>query len=191
LDPSDFRHPSLNHVDHFDCKLRPRKKHQYKNLMLACAACNQCKHDKPTINPLDKSQRLLNCTVENEFPTHIAEAENGDWLPLTKEAKYHLASIGLSEECHRKKRAGRRNVVMQLLALCKTAIQYRVGNPAQLHQQLVQSVHNLLFHLDSFPPLVTKHGLMTAKAWLKQQGVDLDSLTSPADCAGVKETLPR
>src|SRR5437868_3115831 len=74
LDPSEFRHPSQNHVEHFNCKLHGRKRHLYANLMLACATCNQCKHAKPVVNPLDQDQRLLNCTEENEFPAQIVEA---------------------------------------------------------------------------------------------------------------------
>src|SRR5437899_167860 len=58
LDPDEFRHPSLNHVDHFNCKLHGRKRHQYTNLMLACGACNMSKRDKPVRNPLDHEQRL-------------------------------------------------------------------------------------------------------------------------------------
>ena len=90
LDPNEFRHPSLDQVDHFNCKLRERQRHQYKNLMLACAACNLSKHDKPIANPFDKEQRLLNCTEENEFPEHIIEMEDGQWEAVTKAGEYHL-----------------------------------------------------------------------------------------------------
>jgi len=84
LDPNEFRHPSQDQVDHFNCKLKERKRHQYKNLMLACATCNHCKHDKPTVNPFDKEQRLINCTEENEFPDHIWERDDGQWEAKTK-----------------------------------------------------------------------------------------------------------
>jgi len=173
LDPDDFRHPSLNHVDHFDCKLHGRKRHQYLNLMLACVACNMCKHDKPVKNPFDKEQRLLNCTLETEFPEHIVETEDGDWKPLTKAAEYHLASIGLREPCHKQKRAARRRIAEQVLRLCTTAVQYRTVNPAEVHDQMMGMMRVLLEELGKFPPLVTEEGVMTAAQWLERKGVDM------------------
>src|ERR1700722_15453991 len=61
LDPNEFRHPKQDQVDHFDCKLKERQRHQFKNLMLACGTCNFCKLNKPVHNPYDSEQRLLNC----------------------------------------------------------------------------------------------------------------------------------
>ncbi len=100
LDPDEFRHPSQNHVEHFDCKLKERKKHQFKNLMLACVTCNTCKHAKPVVNPLNSEQRFLNCTLENEFPEHIEEVPDGQWRAKTDAGNYHLESIGRQERCH-------------------------------------------------------------------------------------------
>jgi len=58
--------------------------------MLACAACNLNKHDKPVVNPYNGKQRLLNCTEENEFTGHICELENGKWEAKSDEGLYHL-----------------------------------------------------------------------------------------------------
>jgi len=173
LDPSDFRHPQQNHVDHFDCKLKERQRHQYKNLMLACVTCNSCKHDKPVINPLDQEQRLLNCTIENEFPEHIVEIEEGQWKPITKQGEYHLESIGLTESCHQRKRFARRINAEWLLRLCTTAIQYKTHNPAEVQSQLMNIVSSILALLDSFPPLVTQDGVVTVRKWLAANGVDI------------------
>lgn len=173
LDPDEFRHPSLNHVDHFDCKIRGRRRNQYANLMLACAACNQSKHDKPVANPLDQEQRLLNCTVENEFPKHISETEDGQWEPHSKEGEYHLAVIGLQERCHRAKRGARRKIAQQILDLCTQAVQYRSLNPEEIQRQILGTVRMLLEHLKAFPPLVTENGVQTVEEWLSAQGVDV------------------
>lgn len=179
LDPDDFRHPALNHVDHFNCKLRERKRHQYRNLMLACAACNQVKHDKPIVNPLDPRQRLLNCTEENEFPKHIREDDNGAWQHLSDEGEYHLTTIGLQEPCHTAKRRERRRNANQVLALLKQAVQYQSINPVSLHRTIMEMVHGILSLLDNFPPLVTEHGMISVRDWLKQNGVNADLLDRP------------
>jgi len=180
LDPSEFRHPSQTQVDHFNCKLKERKRHQYKNLMLACSACNLSKHDKPVTNPLDKQQRLLNCTEETEFPEHIVELDNGQWQSVTKAGEYHLVSIGLTENCHRQKRGARRTIANQILNLCTTAIQYQAANPAAVHDQVMETLRSLLSHLDNFPPLVTSDGVLNAKAWLALKGVDVNLLQTAA-----------
>ena len=181
LDPGEFRHPSQSQVDHFDCKLKERKRHQYKNLMLACAACNLSKHDKPVVNPFDKDQRLLNCTEENEFPAHIVETDDGQWEALTSAGKYHLESIGLRESCHKQKRAARMKVAIQIRGLCTTALQYRTLNPVEVHNQLMVTLRGLLGHLESFPPLVTPGGLASVGVWLQEQGVDARLLATLAD----------
>lgn len=178
LDPDDFRHPSLNHVDHFNCKLRGRKRHQYANLMLGCAACNQEKHDKPVRNPLKAEQRLLNCTNECEFPEHITETADGQWVARSEAGKYHLASIGLTEKCHMKKRAARREMAERILELCTTAIRYEAHNPAEMHEQVMQMVRCILKQLESFPPLVTDEGVVTVREWLRAKGVDTALLLS-------------
>jgi hypothetical protein len=185
LDPDEFRHPSLNQVDHFDCNLRGRKRHQYLNLMLACVACNLSKHDKPVRNPLDKEQRLLNCTIENEFPNHIVEKEDGQWEPLTKAGYYHLESIGLREQCHKQKRAARRRIAEQILELCTKAIQYKAVNPAEIHNQMMDTMRLLLEHLRNFPPLVTEDGVMAAMEWLKIRGVDTRALDGSQPAQGI------
>lgn len=172
LDPDDFRHPSLNHVEHFNCKVHGRRRHEYKNLMLACAACNQSKHDKPIVNPLDKRQRLLDCTKENEFPEHIRENSHGQWEPATPQGEYHLAVIGLQESCHRAKRAERRKMAHGLLNLLTQAIQYESHNPPALHNEVMSMVRDVLEMLDKFPPLVTDEGILTIREWLTKQGVD-------------------
>ncbi len=178
LDPSDFRHPSQTQVDHFNCKLRERVRHQYRNLMLACSACNHTKHDKPVVNPFDREQRLLNCTEENEFPEHIAETPDGQWHSKTPAAEYHLVSIGLQEGSHQAKRASRRQVAHQLLSLLKKAIQYQHFNPVALHGQIMQTASTLLAQLNSFPPLVTEQGILSVPDWLVSQGVDRSLITA-------------
>jgi hypothetical protein len=179
LDPDDFRHPSLTHVDHFDCKLHGRKRHQYKNLMLGCAACNMSKHDKPVVNPFDKRQRLLNCTEENEFPQHIRETEDGQWEPITPAAEYHLAAIGLRESCHKAKRAERRKMANRIFSLLTHAIRYESHNPAGLHNQVISTVRDILTLLDKFPPLITDNGVITIRDWLIAQGLDGKLLEAP------------
>ncbi len=177
LDPGDFRHPSLNHVDHFNCKLTGRKRHQYSNLMLGCAACNLEKHDKPVRNPLNAEQRLLNCTNECEFPEHITETEDGQWVARSPAGKYHLGCIGLSEKCHVQKRAARRQMAERILALCATAIRYQSINPAELHDQTMQMPRCILKQLNSFPPLVTEEGVLPVKEWLRRKGLNVDLLS--------------
>ena len=141
-----------------------------------CAACNLSKHDKLVTNPLDKEQRLLNCTEENEFPEHIVENANGQWEAKTKAGVYHLASIDLTEPCHQMKRRARRQIAEQIRGLCSQAIQYRACNPGRIHNQLVETIVALLEHLGNFPPLITAEGLMSAREWLKSNGVDVDIL---------------
>lgn len=176
LDPDEFRHPSLNHVEHFDCKLKGRARHQYKNLMLACAACNLSKHDKPVVNPLDKTQRLLNCTEETEFPQHIHENANGEWEGITPEGEYHLAVVGLQERCHIAKRHSRLQIAQRIHSLLKQAIQYQTQNPEAIHNEIMGTVRDLLGVLDKFPPLVTDQGVMTVREWLKTQGIKTELL---------------
>lgn len=173
LDPNEFRAPSQNHVDHFDPKLKGRKRHYYKNLMLACAACNMSKHDKPILNPLNKNQRMLNCTEENEFVEHIYETADGQWEALTPAGIYHLEAIELREDCHKKKRAARKVLVEEIEKLFKTAVHYKTHNPAELHNEMMDSIRKLLNQLANFPPLVTTNGVIPAQVWLKQQGVNL------------------
>lgn len=173
LDPSEFRHPSQSQVDHFNCKLRGRRRHQYINLMLACAACNLIKHDKPVVNPLAKAQRFLNCTEENEFLGHIVEMEDGQWEPATEAGYYHLESIGLRENCHKQKRQARKRIAKQVLGLCTMALQYRTANTEEVHRQMMDTLRSLLDHLGNFPPLVTKDGIIGAKDWLKSNGMDV------------------
>lgn len=172
LDPGDFRHVNQSHVEHFNCRLKEREKNRYGNLMLACATCNLCKHDKPVINSFDAEQRLLNCTIETEFPEHIVEMPDGQWFPLTKAGEYHLASIGLKEDCHRRKRFARRSMAEQVLALCTTAIQYKSANPEELHNRVMEAIRATLSTLDAFPPLITENGVMTVRKWLESRGVD-------------------
>jgi len=173
LDPNDFRHPSQDHVDHFDCKLPERKRHQYRNLMLACATCNQCKHDKPVVNAYSAKQRLLNCTEESEFSVHIVEGDDGQWTEVTEAGKYHLASIGLKEECHRKKRAERRRLAQTILNLCSTAISYKSQNPVATHNALIDTIKVILAHLDNFPPLILGSEVLSVREWLTRNGVTL------------------
>lgn len=176
LDPDEFRHPSLNHVEHFNCKLKERARHQYRNLMLACAACNQTKHDKPVVNPLDKKQRLLNCTEENEFPEHIRENAQGEWEALTPAGEYHLTAVGLQERCHTAKRHERQKIARRILSLLKQAIQYQTQNPEAIHNEIMGTVRDMLGVLDKFPPLVTEQGVMTVRDWLKTQGIKTEIL---------------
>ena len=178
LDPDEFRHPSLNHVEHFDCKIHGRRRHAYKNLMLACAACNQTKHDKPVVNPFDKRQRLLNCTEENEFTEHLREHDDGQWEAATPAGEYHLAVIGLQESCHRAKRRERRRMAERLRDLLTQAIQYKSHNPPELHRQIMEMVRGSLALMDKFPPLVTDSGVISVRDWLKQQGVDTTLLAA-------------
>jgi hypothetical protein len=173
LDPKEFRAPSQNHVEHFDCKLKGRKRHFYKNLMLACAACNMSKHDKPVNNPFDKEQRLLNCTEENEFVEHIRETEDGQWEAMTPAGHYHLESIQLREDCHRNKRRARRAMAEEIAKLFQTAVKYETHNPAELHNQMMATIRSLLAVLKNFPPLIVNGGAISAEDWLKLQGVDI------------------
>lgn len=176
LDPGEFRHPSQQQIDHFNCRLGGRRRHQYKNLMLACAACNLSKHDKPIANPFDKEQRLLNCTLEHEFPEHIVELPNGQWVPKTKAGEYHLRSIGLQEPSHQNKRGARRMVAERIRSLCLDAIQYQTQNPIEIQRQLTETIAGLIRHLDAFPPLVTHSGVHAVRDWLLDQGIDISIL---------------
>ena len=172
IDPNDFRHPTQDQIDHFNCKLKERLRHQYNNLMLACAACNRTKHDKPIVNPYDKAQRMLNCTEENEFVEHIVEQENGQWEGKTDAGIYHLETIGLREECHRKKREARKKLAERIVKLYTTAVEFKSANPAETLQQLKGTISDILDTLDSFPPLVTAGGMIPVREWLRGQGID-------------------
>jgi HNH endonuclease len=174
LDPKEFRAPSQSHVEHFDCKLKGRKRHFYKNLMLACAACNMSKHGKPVKNPFNEEQRLLNCTEENEFVEHIRETGDGQWEAMTPVGYYHLESIGLREDCHRNKRRARKVMTEEIAKLFKTAVKYETHNPAELHNQMMVTIRSLLAELKNFPPLITNGGAVSAKDWLKSQGVEIN-----------------
>jgi HNH endonuclease len=174
LDPSQLRHPSQNHVDHFDCKLKERKRHQYSNLMLSCGTCNICKHDKPVVNKYNPEQRLLNCTTENEFLKHIRENEKGEWEPQTPAGFYHIRAIGLDESCHNKKRLMRRNLANSILELYSKAIQYVAQNPRELHDAIMSETKRILIELENMPPMVTESGVVAVKDWLSQKGVKLD-----------------
>ena len=181
LDPKEFRAPSQSHVEHFDCKIRGRKRHYYKNLMLACAACNQSKRDKPLVNPFDKAQRLLNCTEENEFLGHIRENPNGQWESTSKAGLYHIVSVGLTADCHNKKRNARTVMANRILGLLTTAIQYKALNPEAVHNQLMGAACDMLETLDNFPPIVTEDGVLTVRKWLEFRGVDLSILVAPTN----------
>ena len=174
LDPSELRHPSQNHVEHFDCKLKERKRHQYVNLMLSCCTCNMCKHDKPVVNKFDPEQRLLNCTKENEFPKHIVENEKGEWKPQTAAGFYHIHAIGLNESCHVKKRLWRRNLANSISKLYSTAIQYIGHNPRETHEAIMSETNSILASLENLPPMVTESDVMSVKDWLSQKGVKFD-----------------
>jgi hypothetical protein len=176
LDPKEFRAPSQNQVDHFNCKIKSRERNYYRNLMLACAACNLSKHDKPVTNPYNSRQRLLNCTEENEFPEHIEEDANGQWKPISDAGLYHLESIGLTADCHRAKRAARRQMLEKILSLATTAIHYKTVNPSGVHREMMDTIRLLLDVLNNFPPIVTKSGVLSAKDWLKIKGVDLGAV---------------
>lgn len=176
LDPDEFRLPSHNQVEHFDCKISGRRRHQYRNLMLGCVACNFTKRAKPKTNPFDKRQRLLNCTEENEFLGHIVEEEDGQWKALTPEGEYHLTCIGLTESCYRSKRVERRRMATRLLALLTQAIRYESHNPPDLHKETMSMIRGTLGLLEKFPPLVTDAGVLTVREWLDKQGVDTNSL---------------
>jgi hypothetical protein len=175
LDPKEFRAPSQNHVEHFDCKLKGRERHFYKNLMLACATCNMSKHDKPVHNPFNSEQRLLNCTEENEFVGHIRETEDGQWEPMTPAGHYHLESIELREDCHRNKRRARRVMAEGIEQLFKCAVEYRTHYPAVLHNEMMTTIRSLLTVLDNFPPLVIDGQVISAREWLKSRGVDISN----------------
>jgi len=172
LDPKEFRAPSLTQVDHFDCKIKGRERNYYKNLMLACAACNHYKHDKPVKNPYDPEQRLLNCTEENEFIEHSEEKPDGQWTPKTKAGEYHLVSIGMMADCHHAKRFARKNMAERVLGLVTTAVQYKSSNPQAVHREMMNTVGMLLDTLSNFPPMVTPEGVVPIRAWLQSKGVD-------------------
>jgi hypothetical protein len=172
LDPSEFRHPNQTHVDHFNCKLNERRRHQYTNLMLACSACNLSKHDKLVFNPFDREQRLLNCTEESEFPEHIAEGEDGQWHALTKAGRYHLETVGLTESCHKQKRKARREAAKKILEICTTAVKFETETPAGVHDLLLSTAAMILTHLDNCPPMVADK-VQTVREWLRTRGVDL------------------
>jgi hypothetical protein len=47
-------------------------------------------------------------------------------------------------------------------------------NPADVHNRMMETIRMLLDHLENFPSMVTAEGVMTAKEWLKQRGVDFE-----------------
>jgi hypothetical protein len=175
LDPDEFRHPSQNQVDHFNCKISGRNRNQYRNLMLACGPCNLSKHDKPVKNPLAPEQQLLNCTEETEFPEHITEGPDGQWEAQTPAGEYHLVSIGLQAPVHHRKRHARLMMARHILSLCTTAIQYKAVNPTEVHNQMMTTIAAILDLLKAFPPMVTSKGVISVQEWLADQGVDMSA----------------
>lgn len=132
------------------------------------------------VNPSDNSQRLLNCTEENEFPEHVVETDDGQWMGKTPQGEYHLAAIGLQENCHKTKRQARRKMAERILGLLTQAIQYESHNPPGLHKQVMGTVLDTLDVLENFPPMVTENGVKPVREWLAEKGLDVALLANPS-----------
>jgi hypothetical protein len=160
LQSSELQHANQTHVDHFDPHKPNRSRNAYSNLMLACSGCNLNKHDKFVQNPFNKSQRLLDCTKENEFPQHIVETSDGRWTGKTEEGIYHIATIELNEPALVRNRAARRELIERLKALeAQTSFTYTGGIDAASFSALTALLQTVRSQLQTSIPLVTDFGL--------------------------------
>jgi hypothetical protein len=160
LQPLEEQHINQNHVEHFNAHLPERQKNAYKNLMLACSACNLAKSYKKVADPLAPERRLLNCTLEKEFPAHIVEdPKTCKWEAKTEAGDYHLRSIDLNEQSHVRRRARRREIADRVKALRATSIQYSGEIHVNALTELNITLKTLSDQIKNCVPFPTDQGL--------------------------------
>jgi hypothetical protein len=154
-------HPNQSHVEHFNSHLPNRKKNQYKNLMLGCSACNLSKLTKFVTDPIATDRRMLNCTIENEFPTHIIENEiTCKWDPQTPAGDYHIMCMDLNEGSHVRRRERRRKIVEHILKLEANAVHYSGPLLISHLTELNKTIQLLKDEIRNCVPFPTKTGLI-------------------------------
>lgn len=154
------QHTNQSHVEHFNPHLPGRRKHQYKNLMLGCSACNLSKLFKPIRDPLAPERRMLNCTKENEFPEHILENDVGEWQGRTEAGDYHITSMDLNEASHIRRRLRRRAALERVSSIQASAITYTGSVERTALKELEKTLAFLHEFLETSVPLVTETGLV-------------------------------
>jgi hypothetical protein len=171
--PPSFKseeHINQSHIDHFDSNLKGRRRHKYTNLMLACSACNLSKLAKEICDPKEPARRLLNCTLENEFPEHIIENDSCEWVSRTSPGAYHILSLDLNESAHVKRRSRRKSVLNELLKLESSAIKYRGSLHPDAVANLLSTLNELRSQLKTAVPMPTINGLMPLDTRLGKAG---------------------
>ena len=156
-------HINQSHVEHFDSALKDRRRHRYSNLMLACSACNLSKLAKAVFDPKEPIRRLLNCTVENEFPEHVVENESSEWVAKTPAGDYHIRAVDLNEPAHVRRRSRRRAVFSELLKLETSAIRYKGSIQPDALNTLLSTLSELRDQLRTAIPIPTEKGLLILK----------------------------
>ena len=181
LEITDLRRPHETHVEHFDSHLKGLAKHRYENLMLGCSGCNTVKLAKFSVNPYNREQRLLNCTEESEFPDHIRENYEGRWIHQTAAGYYHIESLNLNDNSLLKKRAYRREAVIEAIKLRRQAVFYRGSMDTDSLQSLIETCNHVLKGLSDAIPLITDDGPVVCTAeYLDALNLKTRSKDSPA-----------
>jgi hypothetical protein len=147
-------------VDHFDAGIKDNViRNQYSNLMLACMACNMMKSNKRNFDPKRPENRMLNCTKENEFPDHIVEDQEGQWIGKTPAGSYHITCTDLNERSRVSLRKQRRAVLMQLREL-EQPLQYTGSMDLSALRSTLEMIRLVREDLQSAVPLPTETGLI-------------------------------
>ena len=145
-------------IDHFNAHLKSKPRNQYWNLMLACRTCNNTKRAKLVCDPADTRRRLLNCTLENEFPEHIVEADDGRWIANTPAGDYHLTALDLNMEFFRRKRAERAALHREWDEFRQSAVRYTGNLDAGSAAMLLTTLERFRDEGQRSIPLVTEVG---------------------------------
>lgn len=86
------------HVDHFNPRIRGRKRNHYTNLMIASAHCNLRKSNQwPSSSDELQGLRFLNCTEERDYGAHLYEDRTtGRLYGSTPAGRYHIEAMDLN-----------------------------------------------------------------------------------------------
>jgi hypothetical protein len=84
-------------IDHFNPKVKGRKRHRYNNLFLASRYCNGKKHDNwPSAADHEKGVGFINCCVEFDYGKHIFEEADSRVRGVTPAGIYHVRMLDLN-----------------------------------------------------------------------------------------------
>jgi hypothetical protein len=95
-------------VDHFNPRIRGKKRNHFTNLMLASAHCNLRKWKQwPSLSDELEGLRFLNCTEEQDYGAHLYEDRaTGRLYGSTPAGRYHIEGMDLNNPylCERRRR---------------------------------------------------------------------------------------